>query len=628
MQVAKDLPAKLINNIIKSKESGETTQTFMTDYISKTIKVLANSTRKKIFLECLESPKEFDRNPLMLYHLRMLEDYGVIRYTTKGYEATNFSKELWNSMDELAIIPNSNLSIKILISLTSKPKTFIELKKNLKVNEGSVFRALNFLAENGLVKKEVNYYNITSLSNLSKLSNLVSEYVELIKNVSYDENLENIIIPKEEEIKILNLFEKEKKNYIKKRLQREEDLIKDHIIISYSYSSKSETDEIINSILKEQSGLINSKFAKPLYSFEKNMIKFGYKMNYIKTLQQVLSLLSLHDVQIFDTLMVEDISFPRKFIKSFKGPKFGVDGIRKLLNIYDRPLIQATLLPEENLNVQTVKNLSKRLFLAGIDEMCDHRTMIDDLKNFRERVEVITEIIEEIKNDYGQKIFYFHIYDEDYEERLDVLKEIKSKGIGIGLAPITMGFPLTHNIIKKYNHPVILGLILNAVFTRYAKRGISKEGELIPGFGISMNVLLKFFELLGGDEIHIDSPLYHYSEDWTTKIQFDILNYYFKEFKKPFPVLMGGITPINTLFLIRNYGKDMILKTTTSKLLKADKLGFSIERSVNAFKQAIEIATSGEKEIISGKYKDYIDSFNVYKKIYSNDFAKKLYRFT
>jgi len=111
----------------------------------------------------------------------------------------------------------------------------------------------------------------------------------------------------------------------------------------------------------------------------------------------------------------------------------------------------------------------------------------------------MTQIIEEIKDDFGAKLYYVYIYGEDYEERLDILKEIDSKNIGIELSPLTLGFPLTSfigNKSKKY--PVQFHYTLHTPLTRRAKRGISEKGELLPGFGINMNVLIKLFVLLGG----------------------------------------------------------------------------------------------------------------------------------
>jgi len=81
--------------------------------------------------------------------------------------------------------------------------------------------------------------------------------------MSYDESLDSLTFPKEKEVEILNLFETEKVKPIKKRLWREQ-------------------------------GITNSKFAKPLYTPEKNIIKIGYEVERI-TLQQLLNLLAMMD---------------------------------------------------------------------------------------------------------------------------------------------------------------------------------------------------------------------------------------------------------------------------------------------------------------------------------------------
>ncbi len=610
MQVAKNLPSKLIRKIIEGKKQDVNSKYFMIDCISKTIKILGNPTRKKIFFECLNSPQEFNKNPKILYHLRVLEDYGLLKYTTKGYMATNFGKQIWSGISKLVIIPKSYLAMKVLLSLI-KPKKFSELKKELKINEGSLFRAINFLMKNKLILQKDGSYALSPLVDLSKLSLLISKYTELVRNISYDSISGSITFPKEKEVEILDLFETEK--HKKKKFWREEDLIKNHIIISCSYTSHFEIEKITDNILKEFCGSVDLTRVKLLHSYEKNTIKLAYEIKYITCLQKLLDLLHLHGWRVFDSLLIEDINFPKKFIKKFDGPKFGKEGIRKLLNIKDRPILQAGLLPEESFNVQNIKDSIKKLFVAGVDEISESFAVLDDLKTFRKRVETITQILDEIKSNCGQKIYYFYIYGNEYEERLDILKEVKSKNIGIMVSPITVGFPLAFRIIKNCNYPVQIHLTLIAPFIKYAKRRISKEGELLPGFGASINVLLKFFVLLGADEIPLESPFRGHYEWWETKIRYTILNEYFKELKSPLPVLFGKITPANTLTLIKNLGKDVAIKFRACDVIKLEKVGFSIERSINAFKQAIEIAFSKEKEITSEKYKDYIDSLKFYR---------------
>jgi len=55
-----------------------------------------------------------------------------------------------------------------------------------------------------------------------------------------------------------------------------------------------------------------------------------------------------------------------------------------LLNIKDRPLLQAVLQPQENVNIETFKNLSEDYWVSGIDEISDHPMIVDNLQNFRE----------------------------------------------------------------------------------------------------------------------------------------------------------------------------------------------------------------------------------------------------
>ena len=55
-------------------------------------------------------------------------------------------------------------------------------------------------------------------------------------------------------------------------------------------------------------------------------------------------------------LRLEDIDFPRSFIKHYKGPHYGIDGVRKLLGVKHRPLMGTIIKPK--LGLSEVKHLS------------------------------------------------------------------------------------------------------------------------------------------------------------------------------------------------------------------------------------------------------------------------------
>ncbi|MGQ9845723.1 MAG: RuBisCO large subunit C-terminal-like domain-containing protein [Caldisericia bacterium] len=72
-----------------------------------------------------------------------------------------------------------------------------------------------------------------------------------------------------------------------------------------------------------------------------------------------------------------DIRFPEKFVKGFKGPKFGIEGIRKLLNIPNRPLLNNMIKPCTGYSVEVGANLFKLAALGGCDIVKDDELIAD-----------------------------------------------------------------------------------------------------------------------------------------------------------------------------------------------------------------------------------------------------------
>ena len=53
------------------------------------------------------------------------------------------------------------------------------------------------------------------------------------------------------------------------------------------------------------------------------------------------------EILAFGDLKLIDLYFPPSFTKRFTGPKFGVAGIRRLLNLKNRPLLLAIMKPSQ-----------------------------------------------------------------------------------------------------------------------------------------------------------------------------------------------------------------------------------------------------------------------------------------
>lgn len=73
------------------------------------------------------------------------------------------------------------------------------------------------------------------------------------------------------------------------------------------------------------------------------------------------------NIMSMPNLKLLDIDFPEKFIKDFQGPKFGLKGIRKVLNAYDRPLLNNMIKPCTGYTPDVGANLFFEAAAGGVD---------------------------------------------------------------------------------------------------------------------------------------------------------------------------------------------------------------------------------------------------------------------
>jgi ribulose-bisphosphate carboxylase large chain len=65
-------------------------------------------------------------------------------------------------------------------------------------------------------------------------------------------------------------------------------------------------------------------------------------------------------------LRLIDIVFPNKLLKSFKGPKYGIRGIRKVLKVKERPLLGTIIKPKLGFVQKTMQKLHTKLGEEGV----------------------------------------------------------------------------------------------------------------------------------------------------------------------------------------------------------------------------------------------------------------------
>lgn len=76
-------------------------------------------------------------------------------------------------------------------------------------------------------------------------------------------------------------------------------------------------------------------------------------------------------------IRLEDIRLPDSFLAQFPGPQFGVEGLRKLLDVYDRPIFIGVIKPNIGLAPEPFAAIAEEAWMGGLDIAKDDEMLAD-----------------------------------------------------------------------------------------------------------------------------------------------------------------------------------------------------------------------------------------------------------
>lgn len=123
---------------------------------------------------------------------------------------------------------------------------------------------------------------------------------------------------------------------------------------------------------------------------------------------------NLFELTQFTGLKLLDFEAPPSFARHFQGPRFGIEGTRKLTQVTGRPLIGTIIKPSIGMTPDETAALVKTLAEAGIDFIKDDELMSSAANSpFDARVDAVMRVINDHADKTGKKVMYaFNISDE------------------------------------------------------------------------------------------------------------------------------------------------------------------------------------------------------------------------
>ena len=244
-----------------------------------------------------------------------------------------------------------------------------------------------------------------------------------------------------------------------------------------------------------------------------------------------------------------DIRMPRNHVAGFNGPNFGIEGIRKITGVSDRPLLLSMIKPCTGVTPKAGAEIFYGAAIGGVDIIKDDELMGNmPFSTIVERVSEYNRAAGRAFEKTGTRTIYcVNITGEN-------LIENANKAVDAGAGMVMAAFPAVgygslHSLARVAKVP-ILG--------HYAGSGMFYEG-LQSGMA-SYLAVGRFPRLAGADMVMINTPFGGYPlqyEKYIRTVHHLTLPLYDK--KPTMPIIGGGVHPGLTEQFMSDLGRDIIL---------------------------------------------------------------------
>lgn len=298
------------------------------------------------------------------------------------------------------------------------------------------------------------------------------------------------------------------------------------------------------------------KLAAHVFSIKGNKVKIAYPLELFEpgNMPSILSSVAgnVFGLRAVRNLRLTDIDFPSALTDSFDGPRFGIKGIRKLLKVYDRPLIGTIIKPKLGLKTVDHAKVAYEAWVGGCDIVKDDENLSSQRFNpFKKRlVETLKKRDKAEKETGERKVYMVNVTAETGAMISRAECVVDEGGEYVMVDILTCGFSALQTLRERD-----LNLVIHAHRAGHAT--FTKN----PKHGISMRVIAKVARMIGVDQLHVGTvvgKMFETKEEVTENC--DALKMELGGVKQVLPVASGGLHPGLVPALLEFFGKDFAVQ--------------------------------------------------------------------
>lgn len=275
---------------------------------------------------------------------------------------------------------------------------------------------------------------------------------------------------------------------------------------------------------------------------------------------------NIFGMKALKNLRLIDATLPSAYLRQFKGPNFGNDGIRKMMKVHGRPLTGAVPKPKIGFSAREHAEVAFETWMGGFEFVKDDENLTSTSFNrFDERVGMMTKMRDLAEQESGEvKSAFLNITGdtETMQKRAILLADH-----GWNYAMIDVVVAGTAAVMTLRDFCSDLGLAI------HAHRAMHAAFDRNEKHGVTMQFLAKMMRLIGVSQIHTGTAVGKLAG---TREESEILADILREKKvrekrgfslpqdwgrirNAFPVSSGGLHPGLVPPVLDLYGTELVL---------------------------------------------------------------------
>jgi ribulose-bisphosphate carboxylase large chain len=298
------------------------------------------------------------------------------------------------------------------------------------------------------------------------------------------------------------------------------------------------------------------RHAAKVYCIEGNEIRIAYPSELFEpgNMANILSSVAgnVFGLEDIENLRLNDIHFPEDLAKSFRGPRYGVQGVREVTGIRDRPLVGTIIKPKLGLVTADHAQVAYDAWSGGCDVVKDDENLSSQTFNpFEDRVMQTLEARDRAESETGERKVYLVNVTAEMEEMKRRAQYVEDHGGRYMMIDIlTTGWSSLQAMRDAgFNLVVHAHRAGHAAFTRSRVHGIN------------MVVLARVARLIGVDQLHVGTAVGKMAEtEEEVRANIAACKEPMHGVRPVLPVASGGLHPGMVPRLVEIFGDDTVIQ--------------------------------------------------------------------